>query len=451
MSVMDTRGVDTDRRAGETVQQSNGSLRHVSRAAYVGSAIEFYDFFIYGTAAALVFPTVFFPDLSHVMATTASLGTFAAAFVSRPVGAAVFGHFGDRIGRKQVLVITLLMMGVATVGVGLIPSTDSIGIAAPLLLIALRLVQGFAVGGEWAGSALLSAEHAPAERRGYYGMFTQLGLGTALMLANLVFLGVHFAFGETSSQFLQWGWRIPFLLSAVLIATAFYIRMRVPETPALAETASEETTAASAHRGIPLVALFREQGRRVLLAAGAATCVPMLVYQAGTFFTHYAAAHMGYPMSLVLLVGVIGGLCAVGCAACSAILSDVHGRRRMLALGFMVALPWSVLIFPVIELRSELVFALALVITYAVIGFCMGPLAAFIPELFAARYRYTGAAMVLNAGGILGGAVPPVVSPLLMASFGTWAVAAMMGALAAVSLVCVALLPETAGRRKITA
>lgn len=444
MSAMDTWGVDTDRDARVTVQQrTTGSLRHVSRAAYIGSAIEFYDFFIYGTAAALVFPTVFFPELGHVMATTASLGTFAAAFVSRPVGAAVFGHFGDRIGRKHVLVITLLMMGIATVGVGLIPSTETIGVAAPLLLITLRLVQGFAVGGEWAGSALLSAEHAPADRRGYYGMFTQLGLGTALMLANLVFLGVHFAFGETSSQFLQWGWRIPFLLSAVLIATAFYIRMRVPETPALTESAD---AASQSHGGIPLVALFREQGGRVLLAAGAATCVPMLVYQAGTFFTHYAAAHMGYPMSLVLLVGVIGGLCAVGCAACSAILSDTHGRRRMLGLGFAVALPWSVLIFPVIEVHSEFVFAVALVTTYAVIGFCMGPLAAFIPELFAARYRYTGAAMVLNAGGILGGAVPPVVSPLLMASFGSWAVAAMMGGLALVSLVCVALLPETVRR-----
>jgi MFS family permease len=267
------------------------------------------------------------------------------------------------------------------------------------------------------------------------------------MLANLVFLGVHFAFGETSSQFLQWGWRIPFLLSAVLIATAFYIRMRVPETPVFAETAD----AASDHGGIPLVALFRQQGRRVMLAAGAATCVPMLVYQAGTFFTHYAAAHMGYPMSLVLLVGVIGGLCAVGCAACSAILSDIHGRRRMLALGFVVAVPWSLLIFPVIELRREWIFALALVITYAVIGFCMGPLAAFIPELFAARYRYTGAALALNAGGILGGAIPPVVSPLLIVSFGSWAVAAMMGALALTSLVCVALLPETAGRRQNTA
>ncbi|WP_264001241.1 MFS transporter, partial [Mycobacterium pseudoshottsii] len=159
----------------------------IALSSYVGSAIEFYDFFIYGTAAALVFPTVFFPELSPMMATTASLGAFAAAFLARPVGAAVFGHFGDRISRKQTLVVTLLLMGLATVGVGLIPSTATIGIAAPLLLLFLRLVQGFAVGGEWAGAVLLSAENAPQHRRGFYGMFTQVGLGTALVLANLVF------------------------------------------------------------------------------------------------------------------------------------------------------------------------------------------------------------------------------------------------------------------------
>ncbi|TFV57829.1 MFS transporter [Mycobacterium sp. PS03-16] len=434
---MATRGVGSARRE----QAGTGrSLRQVARAGYVGSAIEFYDFFIYGTAAALVFPTVFFPDLGHVMATTASLAAFATAFVSRPIGAAVFGHFGDRIGRKQVLVITLLLMGVSTVGVGLIPGTDTIGIAAPLLLIVLRLVQGFAVGGEWAGSALLSAEHAPADRRGFYGMFTQLGLGTALVMANLVFLVVHLAMDETSSAFLQWGWRIPFLLSAGLIATALYIRLRVQESPVHAEATTED------HHGLPLAALMREQGRGVLLAAGAATCVPMLVYQAGTFFTHYAEDHMDYPTGLILLVGVIGGVCAVGCAAASAILSDTRGRRRVLLIGAAVALPWSVMVFPLIGAGSEIVFSSSVVATYAVIGFCMGPLASFLPELFAARYRYTGAALALNLGGIVGGAVPPVISPTLYASFGTWGVAAMMGAVALVSLVSLVLLPETAGR-----
>jgi MFS family permease len=226
-----------------TTSDTDRSLRNIALASYVGSAIEFYDFFIYGTAAALVFPAVFFPHLPQVVATIASLGTFAAAFLSRPVGAAVFGHYGDRIGRKQTLVLTLLIMGGATVGVGLIPSTATIGVAAPLLLILLRLAQGFAVGGEWAGSVLLGAESAPPGRRGFYGMFTQLGLGTAVVLANLVFLAVHVTIGDKSAAFLTWGWRLPFLLSAVLVSTALYIRMHIEESRNSPGPASRATTA----------------------------------------------------------------------------------------------------------------------------------------------------------------------------------------------------------------
>ncbi|HEY9266505.1 MAG TPA: MFS transporter [Mycobacterium sp.] len=419
-------------------------LRRISLASYTGSAIEFYDFFIYGTAAALVFPTVFFPELSHVMATTASLGAFAAAFLARPVGAAVFGHFGDRIGRKQTLVVTLVLMGVATVGVGLIPSTASIGIAAPLLLITLRLVQGFAVGGEWAGAVLLSAEHAPEDRRGFYGMFTQLGLGTALVLSNLIFLIVHFAFGDAGAAFLQWGWRIPFLLSAVLITNALYIRLKVEEPPVTAEARVSES-------GAPIAAVMRRQGHQVLLAGGAAICAPMLVFQAGTFFTHYAAEHLDFSTNLVLLVSVLGGLCAVGFAAASAILSDTYGRRRVMAVGYALAAPWSFVVFPLIETGNHAAFGAAIVGTYALIGICMGPMAAFLPEIFAARYRYTGAALSHTIGGVVGGALPPVLSPMLLATYGGWAIAAMMGGLALASLVCVAALPETAGRSRVPA
>ena len=192
-------------------------MRRVAAACLVGSAIEFYDFLIYGTAAALVFPTVFFPHLGPTVATIASMGTFGAAFLSRPIGAAVFGNFGDRLGRKKTLIATLLIMALSTVTVGMVPSTAAIGMAAPLILVALRLLQGFAVGGHWAGSALLSAEYAPAGKRGRYGMFTQLGGGTALVLNSLTFLGVNYTIGETSSAFMQWGWRLPFLVSAALI------------------------------------------------------------------------------------------------------------------------------------------------------------------------------------------------------------------------------------------
>jgi len=404
-------------------------MRNISLASYVGSAIEFYDFFIYGTAAALVFPTVFFPHLSPVMATIASLGTFAAAFLSRPVGAAVFGHFGDRIGRKRTLVLTLLIMGCATVGVGLIPSAADIGLAAPGLLILLRLAQGFAVGGEWAGSVLLGVESAPAGKRGYYGMFTQLGLGTALVLANLVFLLVHWTIGDTSTAFLTWGWRLPFLLSAVLVATALYIRSHIPEPPQLERQAAEEG------EGLPLAELLRLQWKAVLLAGGLVSGVLMLVYQVGTFFTHYAAVHLHYSEDVILLAGVIGGVCTVACVAASAILSDRYGQRRCIMVGIALAVPWSPALLPLIETRRPVVFTLAIAVTYAIIGVATGPLAAYLPGIFTSSHRYTGTAMSYNIGGILGGGIPPVVSPALLSSFGSWAVGLMMCGLAALSLV----------------
>jgi len=405
------------------------SLRNISLASYVGSAIEFYDFFIYGTAAALVFPTVFFPHLTPVVATIASLGTFAAAFLSRPVGAAVFGHFGDRIGRKRTLVLTLLIMGCATVGVGLIPSTAEIGLVAPLLLVLLRLAQGFAVGGEWAGSVLLGAEAAPPGRRGYYGMFTQLGLGTALVVANLVFLLVHWTIGDKSAAFLTWGWRLPFLLSALLVATALYIRMHIEESP---EFAREQ--AVDEHGGLPLAELLRRQWKEVLLAGGLVSGVLMLVYQVGTFFTHYAAVHLHYPKDVILLAGVIGGICTIGCVATSAILSDRYGRRPCIMAGVALAVPWSLVLLPLIETRRPVVFTLAIAVTYAIIGVAMGPLASYLPEIFATRYRYTGTALSYNIGGILGGGIPPVISPALLNSFGSWSVGLMMCGLALLSL-----------------
>jgi MFS family permease len=238
-------------------------MKRVAVACLVGSTIEFYDFLVYGTAAALVFPTVFFPHLSPAVATIASMGTFAAAFLSRPLGAIVFGHFGDRLGRKKTLIATLLIMAVSTVAVGLIPSAAAIGVAAPLILIALRLLQGFSVGGEWAGSALLSAEYAPATKRGFYGMFTLLGSGTAAVLTSLTFLGVNYTIGENSPGFLQWGWRLPFLLSAALIGIGLHVRLKINETPVFAQEKARNLVPKA-----PLAELLRLQRRQVALAAG---------------------------------------------------------------------------------------------------------------------------------------------------------------------------------------
>lgn len=243
-------------------------MKRVAFASFVGTAIEYYDFFIYGNAAALVFPTVFFPNLSHSLATIASLATFAAAFISRPVGAAVFGHFGDRLGRKRTLAATLLIMGLSTVAVGLVPSAAAIGVAAPLILLVLRLLQGFAVGGEWAGSALLSAEYAPTAKRGMYGMFTQLGVGSGLVLTNLIFLAVSATIGDASSAFMSWGWRIPFLLSAVLIVIALYVRLSINETPVFAQEKERRAIPKA-----PIAELFRDQRRQIILASGCVVAV----------------------------------------------------------------------------------------------------------------------------------------------------------------------------------
>lgn len=407
-------------------------------ASYLGSAVEFYDFFIYATAAALVFPTVFFPDLSPTVAAVASLGTFATAFLARPVGAVVFGHFGDRIGRKRTLMMTLLIMGVSTVGVGLLPGAATIGVAAPVILIVLRLLQGFAVGGEWAGAALLCAENSPRHRRGRSAMFLQLGIGSALVLANLVFLMVHSLFGETSTAFLAWGWRIPFLLSAVMIAVGLYFRVHLEET---AEFAAVPASSAPADAGLPIVDLFRRQTQQLLLAAGSVVGTVMLLYQASTFLSGFAETHLHFAKSAIFAVSAVGGLFLMAGVTASGFLADIVGRRKLAAVGCAVAVPWSLAILPLVQTGNAVLFAAAVIVTYTLVGFVMTPLSAFMPSVFATRNRYTGAALANNLGAIVGGALPPVISPLLMAH-GSAAVSVMMAGFALLSLVSVLLLRD---------
>lgn len=417
-------------------------MRRVATASFVGTAIEYYDFYIYGTAAALVFPHVFFPNQSPTTATIASFATFAVAFVSRPLGAAFFGHFGDRIGRKRTLVATLLITGMSTVAVGLVPSAESIGAAAPLILLTLRLIQGFAVGGEWAGSALLSAEYAPRHRRGMYGMFTQLGVGAGLVLTNVVFLAVNTTIGEKSPTFMSWGWRVPFLFSAVLVAVALYVRLSVAETPVFAAEKLRDNVSRA-----PLGQLFRHQARQVALATGVMLAIFGFSFMGGTYLMGYANTELGHPRELILTVGVIGGVAMMAMTAVTATLCDRVGRRRLVLLGFALGLPWSFAVLPLLDTGSALGFAAGITGTYAVLGVSYGPLASFIPEIFATRYRYSGAGLAFNLGGIIGGAVPPLVSGALLAAFGSWAIGLLMGALTLASLVSAYLLPETMAAR----
>lgn len=415
-------------------------MRRVALACLVGSAVEYYDFFIYGTAAALVFPTVFYPHLSPTLATVASMGTFATAFLSRPLGAAVFGHFGDRLGRKRTLVATLTIMALSTVTVGLVPGTATVGVAAPLILITLRLLQGFAVGGEWAGSALLSAESAPAGKRGRYGMFTVIGGGIALLLTSLTFLGVNFTIGEGSSAFMSWGWRIPFLFSAVLIAIALYVRLNIRETPVFAQQEIQHGAATT-----PFTEVLRLQRREILLAAGCVLGCFGLVYLASTYLTAYAQTHMGFSRNVILLVGALGGLTCIASAALTSTLCDRFGRRRVILVCWSVGVPFSLVVMPLIDTGNVTLLAVAIAGLFAVDGAVFGPVTSFVPELFPTRYRYTGTALSINLAGVVGGAVPPLLADPLLMRYGSGAIGLMMATLALVSLAATYLLPETNG------
>ena len=414
------------------------SLRRVALASYVGSAIEYYDFYIYGTAAALVFPKVFFPHLGPTMATVASMATFAAAFVSRPAGAAFFGHFGDRLGRKATLTVTLLIMGLSTVVVGLVPGAASIGVAAPLILLALRLAQGFAVGGEWAGSALLAMEYAPAASRGRYGMFTSLGVGSGLVFSSLVFLVVNSTIGEASSAFLDWAWRLPFLFSVALIAIALHVRLNIAETPVFAEQQSR-----GAISGTPFLTLLTNQRREVLLAAGCMLGFFAFCYTANTFMAGYARAHVGFSPDVVLSVNVVGGVTALMFCAASALACDRFGRRRVIMAALAAGVPWAFVLIPLVDTGNAGCFALAIAGAYAVAGASYGPLGAFVPELFATRYRYSGAGLALNLAGLVGGAIPPLIAAPLAAVWGGVAIGVMLASFVGLSLVSTLLLPET--------
>jgi metabolite-proton symporter len=413
-------------------------MKRVAAACLVGSTIEYYDYLIYATAAALVFPTVFFPHLNPAMATTASMGTLAASFLSRPLGAAVFGHFGDRLGRKKTLVATLLIMALPTVGVGLVPSTATIGVAAPLILIALRLLQGFALGGEWTGSALLSAEYAPATKRGRYGMFTLIGTDAAAVLAFLTFLGVNYTIGEHSPAFMLWGWRLPFLISAALIGIGLYMRLKIDETPVFAEEKARHLVPKA-----PLAEVLRLQRREIALAAGSFLGCFTFSFMASSYLATYAHTQLGYSRNVILLVNLLGALTSIVFIALSATLSDRTGRRRMMMVGWAACLPVSFMVIPLTDTGNPIFYAVAIVGMRAVYAIGFGPTAAFIPELFATRYRYSGTALVVNLAGVAGGAVPPLIAGTLQTTYGGWAIGLMLATVGLTSLVCTYLLPET--------
>ncbi|SEF38090.1 Sugar phosphate permease [Amycolatopsis pretoriensis] len=437
------------RRRRRQADVSDASLARVAVASCAGTTIEFYDFFVYGTAAALVFPKVFFPALGAAAGALASFATLGVAFVARPLGALVCGHFGDRFGRKNTLVATLLLMGVATVLIGLLPSSAAIGVAAPVLLAVLRFLQGFAVGGEWAGAALFAAEYAPERQRGRYAVFPQLGPALGFMLASGTFLLVDVVVGAGSEAFLAYGWRIPFLSSAVLVFIGLFVRMVVAETPAFREYQAElEAGGVRRPETAPLRKVLRTHLRQVLLGGGVLTVLFALFYVATAYLTSFgtSAGGAGLSRSTVLELGIAAGAVLASTTIAAGVLSDRIGRRRTIIAGFVIAVPLVLVLFGLLGGGSGVALGVTLATMLGVYGVAYGPVGAYLPELFTTDCRYTGAGLAYNLGGVLGGAVVPLAAAALSAAHGVFAVGVLMAGVALVSLAsAVALRPRTEG------
>ncbi|HZS20406.1 MAG TPA: MFS transporter [Pseudonocardiaceae bacterium] len=415
-------------------------MRRVALASCVGTTIEFYDFYLYGTAAALVFPKVFFPALGSTAGTVAAFATFAVAFVARPVGAMIFGHYGDRYGRKQTLIATLLLMGAATVLIGLLPGATTIGIAAPVMLVVLRSAQGLAVGGEWAGATLLAAEYAPPGRRGWYAMYPQLGAPIGLALSSATFLITGLTLGNTDQTFFDYGWRVPFLISVVLLGAGLYVRWRIEETPVFRRDQAQRPVTRA-----PLREALSQAPREILLSAGTLTMIFALFYIGTTYLTSYGTSPTGAALgrTLVLSIGISAGAAMAAGVILSAIGSDRLGRRVVVMLTCSAAVVWSLLLFPLLNTRIPIAFGVSVIVTLTLMGLAYGPVGALLPETFPTRFRYTGAGTSYNLAGIAGGAIPPLVAAPLATAFGSFSIGILLCAISLLSLLCTKALVET--------
>src|SRR3954451_8690672 len=416
--------VTDDRRPAQS------SVRRAVAGSFIGTAIEWYDFFIYGTAAALVLGPQFFPGGSDLVGTLAAFGTLAVGFLARPFGGVIMGHFGDKTGRKSMLVISMLLMGFATVGIGLLPNYDAIGVWAPVLLVALRFVQGVGVGGEWGGAVLMATEHAPRGRRGLYGAAPQMGVPAGVVLANVVFLLCTQL--TTEQQFFAWGWRVPFLLSVVLVAVALWIRLGVLETPAFQAVTKEHRVAK-----LPILEVLTTSWRTVLLAGGTFIATNGIAYVFMVFVLSYGTTEMGFSRGTMLALLIAS--CPVWMLAMglSAHLSDRVGRRRVYLASAIALLATSAVFFPLIDTASVPVMLVAMPALAFVLGCTVGPQSAVFAELFPAHLRSSGASLGYQVGAILGGGLAPFLATWLYARFGsTPAISAYFVVVSLISLAC---------------
>jgi MHS family shikimate/dehydroshikimate transporter-like MFS transporter len=409
------------------------SVRRVALASMIGTSIEWYDFFIFGTASALVFGRLFFPTFSELAGTLAAFASFAVGFVARPVGGLIFGHIGDRIGRKTTLVVTLTMMGIATFLMGLMPTYESIGVWAPILMVALRFAQGLAVGGEWGGAVLMATEHSDRKRRGFFGSFAQVGSAIGGLMATGMFLVMQ---QLPEDDFLTWGWRVPFLISIVLVVVGVFIRLKIMESPVFARIKEARRVAK-----VPVVELLRFDTRNVLLAAGLYLAHGVLFYAMTVYTLNFTTREYGLTQNTYLI-----GVTAAGAIQCLTIplfgaLSDKLGRRPVMMFGALFIVAFAIPLNFLITSEAPVLMWLAVVI-----GICIGhnavysPTAALYSEMFPAHVRYSGASLGYQLGGAIAGFVPLTAASLVGAAGGAyWPIPALIAATGFIGFVCLLL------------
>ncbi|MBK1432068.1 MFS transporter [Acinetobacter pittii] len=415
---------------------ATNSKTRVLFASLVGTTIEFFDFYIYATAAVIIFPHLFFPASSGSAAVLQSLTTFAIAFIARPIGAALFGHLGDRIGRKATLVAALLTMGISTVCIGLLPTYAQIGIIAPLLLAVCRLGQGLGLGGEWSGAVLLATENAPEGKRAWYGMFPQLGAPIGFILATGSFLLLSAVIPEQA--FMQWGWRIPFIASAVLVIVGLYIRLKLHETPAFQKVLDKQKEV-----NIPFKEVLTKHTGKLILGTVAAICTFVVFYLTTVFALNWGTTKLGYARGEFLELQLFATLCFAAFIPLSAIFAEKFGRKTT-SIGVCIAAAIFGLFFSsMLESGNTLIVFLFLCTGLAIMGLTYGPIGTVLSELFPTSVRYTGSALTFNLAGIFGASFAPLIATKLAETYGLYAVGYYLTAASLLSLIAFLLIRET--------
>ena len=426
-------------------QTKERSMHKVAMTALAGTSIEWYDFFLYGAAAALVFPTAFFGEVSESTALILSLLTFAAGFIARPIGGIIFGHYGDKVGRKKTLVAALLLMGIASTLIGLLPTYAMIGVTAPILLTLLRFAQGLAIGGQWGGAMLLVTESAPSNQRGYYGAFAQAGAPLGVILANLAFIITSASLPEES--FMSWGWRIPFLASAILIGISMYVQLTMEDTKAFKELQNlqknQDNIENTPIKKSPVVEALIKYPKRIALAAGAFLSIQVTFYILVAFLLAYGVQSAEMSRDDMLTAVLIGSAIMVPIQFIFSSYSDRNGRKGVFMTGAIFTALWAFAIFPLVDTGNFWFIVIAVTVGLSFLSMMYGPQAAFFTELFSTEVRYSGATLGYQLGAIAGGAFAPTIAAKLWTDFDIFWVSVYIAFASILTLISVMLLSET--------